>query len=163
MTLLHAKWFLSLLLLTVGGCHSVYTELTIPAGPEEIWPILTDAPGYQEWNPVFVHVEGEYREGGTLQYQMKSPDSEQMAVQATVKKLVPNKELNQYGGFPGVLTFSHTYLLEPVDGGTRVIQKEEYRGIWVPFWDSSWVEPAYNKVNEALQDRVAQLKENGRP
>ena len=59
------------------------------------------------------------------------------------------------------MTFDHTYLLEAVEGGTRVTQHEEYRGIGVLFWDASWVEPAYSKVNEALRDRVAQLKERG--
>ena len=46
-----------------------------------------------------------------------------------------------------------------LDGGTRVVQHEEYRGLGVWFWDASWVEPAYSKANEALRDRVAQLKE----
>ena len=160
MTILRPRWLVLICLLAFGGCRSVHTELTVPASPEDIWSVLIDAPGYKEWNPVFVHVEGEYREGAKLQYQLKPPDGDQMAVPATVKKLIPRKELNQYGGIPGVLTFSHTYLLEPVDRGTRVTQKEEYRGIWAPFWDSSWVEPAYNKVNEALRDRVAELKEN---
>ena len=51
------------------------------------------------------------------------------------------------------------WLLEPVDGGTRVIQHEEYRGIGVWFWDASWVEPAYTQANEALRDRVLQIQE----
>ena len=53
------------------------------------------------------------------------------------------RELNQVGGIPGILNFDYKWLLEPVDGGTRVVQHEEYHGIGVWFWDESWVEPAY--------------------
>ena len=45
---------------------------------------------------------------------------------------------------------------EPVKGGTKVTQREEYRGIAVWFWDADWVEPAYQKANQALRDRVLQ-------
>ena len=53
-----------------------------------------------------------------------------------------------------VITFDHHYILEKVEEGTKVIQKEEYTGFYVNFWDSSWVEPAYNQVNEALKKEV---------
>ena len=42
-----------------------------------------------------------------------------------------------------MLTFDHTWRLEAVDGGTRVTQFEEYKGIGVLFWDPAWVEEAY--------------------
>ena len=50
--------------------------------------------------------------------------------------------------------------VQSVDGGTRVTQHEEYRGIGVWFWDESWVEPAYAGVNEALGKRVIHAKES---
>ena len=53
-----------------------------------------------------------------------------------------------------IVTFDHTYLLKEVASGTLVIQHEEYRGLYVPFWDASWVEPAYQRVNEALKNQV---------
>ena len=57
------------------------------------------------------------------------------------------------------MTFDPTWSLEPVDGGTRVTQHEEYRGIGVWFWDYSWVESAYARANEALKKRVLQVIE----
>ena len=89
---------------------------------------------------------------------MNQPDGKQSNVTAKVIKRVNEKVLNQFGGIPGILTFNHKWLLEPVDGKTRVIQHEEYRGVWVWFWDYSWVEPSYQKANEALRDRVVQLQ-----
>jgi len=44
----------------------VHTELGIPAAPEAIWAVLTDASGYEHWNPILVKAEGEYREGATM-------------------------------------------------------------------------------------------------
>jgi hypothetical protein len=109
---------------------------------------------------VLVPIEGDLREGEKLKYQMTQPDGKQSDIMARVKKMVELKELNQGGGIPGILTFDHKWLLEPVNEGTRVTQHEEYRGIGVLFWDASWVEPAYRNVNEALKNRVAHLKKN---
>ena len=150
-----------ILLLIVSSffsCTSVHTELFIPADPEEIWSVLIDAQGYKEWNPVLVPIKGEIREGEILMYRMTQPHGEQSELEAEVIKIDERKKLNQYGGVPGLLTFDHTYLLEPADSGTLLIQHEEYRGIGVWFWDNSWVEPAYAKVNEALRERVMELK-----
>ena len=155
------KWIVFITPLVFLSCKAVHTEITIPAEPEIIWSVLTDASGYKAWNPVLVPIEGDLREGEKLKYQMTQPDGKQSEVMARVKKMVELKELNQSGGIPGILTFDHKWLLDPVDEGTRVAQHEEYRGIWVWFWDAGWVEPAYRKANEALRDRVAYLKKNG--
>jgi len=159
MKIFNTKWIVFSLIPIFMGCNSVHTEITIPAEPEMVWSVLTDASGYSEWNPVLVPIEGDLREGEKLKYQMTQPDGKQSEVTAKVKKMVVRKELNQGGGIPGILTFDHKWLLESVDGGTRVTQQEEYRGIWVWFWDASWVEPAYRNANEALKERVKYLKD----
>ena len=160
MEIFKAKWIAYLVPLVFLGCKAVHTEITIPADPEIIWSVLTDASGYKAWNPVLVPIEGELREGEKIKYQMTQPDGKQSEVMARVKKMVEPTLLNQTGGIPGILTFDHQWLLEPVDDGTRVTQHEEYRGVGVLFWDASWVEPAYRNANESLRNRVAHLKKN---
>ena len=141
--------------LLVGCGHkAVHAELVIAAPPAAIWEVLTDTAAYGEWNPIFVSAEGEFREGGTVAYEMKNPDGEISDVEPTVRKLVPEREINQFGGFSGILTFDHTWRLEPVDAATRVIQHEEYRGVYVWFWDPGWVERAYEHALVALRERV---------
>ena len=135
--------------------------MTIPADPEIIWSVLTDTSGYKAWNPVLVPIEGDLQEGKKLKYQMTEPDGKQSEIMAKVVKMVELRELNQSGGIPGILTFNHKWLLDPVDEGTRVTQHEEYRGVGVLFWDASWVEPAYRNVNKALKSRVAHLQKKG--
>ena len=136
------------------GCKSVDAQLTIPASPEKIWSILMDGDNYGEWNPVLVQVEGEFREGATLTYQMMTESGEAAEVEARVVKLDPRRELNQAGGYWGILTFDHHWILESVEGGTRVTQHEDYTGVGVLFFDPSWFEAAYGRGNRNLRDRV---------
>jgi len=149
-----------LMALSFFGCGSVHTSIVIPASPENIWSVLTDPAGYSEWNPVLVPFEGELRQGETVMYRMTDHNGKTSEVEATVIEMVERKTLNQFGGMRGILTFDHSWTLEEVEGGTRVTQHEEYRGIGVWFWDYSWVEVAYSRANEALQKRVLQFSQD---
>jgi uncharacterized protein YndB with AHSA1/START domain len=62
MTILKSKWIVFIMPLVFLSCKAVHTEIVIPAPPDVIWMVLTDAAGYQEWNPVLIPVEGEIRE-----------------------------------------------------------------------------------------------------
>ena len=62
-------------------------------------------------------------------------------------------------GIPGVLTAHHSYRLEPTQGGTRLIQHEVDNGVAMLFWDSSWVQPTHEEVNQAFKLRVEGLRE----
>ena len=148
----------SLMLGALLGQRVVHTEIEIPAPPAEVWAVLSDAAGYAEWNPVIVRVEGEYREGASLSNTVRESPDKESVMTSKVIRFAPERELNQFGGVRGILTFDHQWLLEPIDGGTRVVQHEEYRGIGVWFWDAGWVEPAYSRANEALKQRVLALR-----
>ena len=87
---------------------------------------------------------------------MRDESGAETRVTATVIKFDEARELNQFGGMRGILTFDHHWLLEPLEGGTRVTQHQEYRGIGVWFWDPSWFESACARANEALRDTVLQ-------
>ncbi|MEM9462160.1 MAG: SRPBCC domain-containing protein [Myxococcota bacterium] len=141
--------------LSLLGHKSVHAELVIPAPPKRVWSVITDPASYPEWNPVFVEVVGTYAEGETLTYQMKDQSGKTTEVVSTVIQLDPQRALNQFGGIRGVLTFDHHWVLEPIDGGTKVTQYEHYRGIGVWLWDPSWFQTAYGKALEGLRDRLA--------
>ena len=156
------KWVIVPLLLIVAalaltGKKTFHIETFIPAEPEKVWAVLMDTEAYSEWNPVFVKVEGSYSKGGKVRNQVLDPKGQTMDITASVEELVEHKELRQYGGFPVFLTFDHQWLLEPVEGGTKVTQHEVDKGFYMWFWDSSWIEPSYTKVSEALRDRVISL------
>ncbi|MEK9553523.1 MAG: hypothetical protein VW446_09705, partial [Alphaproteobacteria bacterium] len=51
-----------------------------------------------------------------------------MAIKSRVELFDAPRHLNQFGGYVGIITFDHHYILEPVEGGTRVVQREDYTG-----------------------------------
>lgn len=161
MTILTSKWFIAVALVLVVlivlyflGHKSVHAEITIAADPEKIWAELMDASSYAEWNPVLIPVEGQLKEGETLTYKMASPGGKESIVKTQVVKLQKGRLLNQYGGMPGIVTFDHKWVLEGTAGGTKVIQHEDYRGIYVLFWNPSWYERSYQKALENLKARI---------
>jgi len=155
------KWVIAPLLvlaviLALTGKKTFQVEIVVPAPPEAVWAVLMDTGSYSAWNPVFTKVVGPYREGGTVHNTVQAPGDQVLEINASVDTLREAVELRQSGGLPGLLTFDHRWLLEPVEGGTKVTQHEVDRGLFMWFWDSSWIEPSYSKVNEALRNRVVE-------
>ncbi len=155
---------LAIAVIAVAGAlltrKTFHVEQVIAAPPEDIWSALMDTAAYPEWNPVFVEVAGKYAEGAKMLNKVRDPKGNILEMTAKVKTLREARELRQTGGIPGVITFDHQWLLEPVEGGTRVIQHEVDRGLYLWFWDSSWIEPAYAKTTKALEERVKDLTSN---
>ena len=150
---------LALVILFLLGRETFHAEITIDATPEEVWSVLVDVSGYAAWNPLLVPISGEIREGAEVEYRMTQPNGTQSTMKSRIVKVVALKELQQRAGIPGVLTARHSYRLEPTQGGTRLIQHEVDQGVAMPFWDSSWVQPTYEKVNQALKLHVEGLRE----
>jgi hypothetical protein len=149
----------AVLLVSLAGCKTVTAETVIAAKPETVWRVLSDAPGFERWNPVHVRVEGAFREGEVIKVHVKDGDGKVSAFESTVRRVVPKTELAQGGGVPALLTFSHTFRLEPVKGGTRVVQREEFSGVGVLFVDLDWVQPGYESVNAALKRTAEELEQ----
>lgn len=164
MTLLTSKWligFVAILgvmtLLYLFGRKSVHSEIVIPAAPNQVWTILIDTKSYGQWNKVLIPLEGSLQEGSTVKYAFYQEADTSYEILSNVKKIIENQLLNQGGGMPGILTFDHRYVLESVDEGTKVIIHEDYRGIGVPFWNPAPVEASYNRLNQALKNRVIEV------
>ena len=139
------------------GNKSVKAEIIIPSSPDTVWQVLTDVESYAEWNPVFVLKSGELKQGKKVTYQVTEAKSKSAVISAKVKKIVPNKLINQSGGLWGVITFDHTYTLTEVGQATKVTIFEEYTGIYVNFWDESSIASQYKKLALALKARVNEL------
>ena len=167
MNLFESNWiFLPLLLLLVlmglyvFGKKSVHHETTVSASPEEVWAVLTDTRRYPEWNPVITSATGRLEQGQVVKYTFRQDESNEYVISATVKKMASARLLNQVGGTPGILTFNHRYVLDPLPSGTRITIHEDYKGIFVPFWNPGPVELAYEKLNQAISDRVVKVRKD---
>ena len=142
------------------GHKDVYTEHFIAAEPEEVWAVITDAEGYAGWNNVIVQAEGTYAEGSKIMNWVAEPDRKPAKISSTVVTYDPPYHLNQFGGYLGVITFDHHYILEKVEGGTKVIQREEYTGFYTHFWDHTWLTEGYATVNKNLEQEVIRRRGN---
>lgn len=139
---------------------SVHSEVLIPANPAQIWEVLVDVDAYPEWNPAMKLIEGTVKEGEKVTYEFTDGAGAVSQIASTVRKIIPGTLLNQGGGLPGIITFDHRYILEQLEGETpvtRVTIHEDYRGIYVWFWDPTTVGEAYEKLNQALSVRVVNL------
>lgn len=152
------KWGVPALgLMAVAGFLTQKTfraETVIAASAEDVWHVLMATDKYPDWNPVFVEVKGDFAEGAKLRNNVLDPTGKTLEMTSTVVVMTPEQELRQKGGVPGFLTFDHRWLLETVPEGTKVTQYEVDRGVGLWFWNSSWIEPAYSRVNDALKSRA---------
>ncbi len=108
---------------------------TIAASPEAIWSILTDAPGYADWDSGAT-VRGTIAEGEKIRLVTEvKPD---LAVSLTdsgsslkVSDVVPGERMTWTGGMPlGLAKGVRTLTLEPAgDGLTRFTMREEISGL----------------------------------
>lgn len=105
---------------------------TIDASPEVVWKILTDAPGYPEWDPGMDRIEGSIVQGEKVKvYTKLSPGR---AFPAKVTDFVPNELMTWVGGMPlglfkGVRTFK---LASQGNGSTEFSMREEFSGPLLP-------------------------------
>ncbi len=143
-----------LLLLYVIGRKSAHAELVMEASPQQIWNVLMNEEDYGKWNHVLVPKEGEIEKGNSLTYHLINPNGTIIEFEFKVMELVPMRLLNQEGGFPGIFTFDHRYILEPDGKSTKVTIHEDFRGIASPFLNLGWIQEAYKGLNESLRDHV---------
>ena len=146
-----------LVILYFLGRKSVHHEITIYASPEKVWQVLIETDSYDRWNPVMRLLNGEIKEGNRVKYQFTQSADNSYDIATNVKKVIPNKLLNQGGGMPLILTFNHKYLLEPSGNATKLTIHEDYNGIGVHFWNPSPVQAAYERLNEAIKKRAESL------
>ena len=141
----------------VSGCKGkhIHTEISINAEPEVVYGVLADNARYPEWNPYHVRVEGALEIGNELQVEIHKPNGDTVNIHPKVMRIFPGRELTWGGGIKGIFFGEHVFLLEQTDtGGTHLIHKEDFNGIFVPFASLDAVEEGYNAMNHALKKRV---------
>ncbi len=129
---------------------------TIAAGPEKIWSILTDAPGYTGWDSGLVKLEGRVAPGEKLSIVNQANPGR--AFPAKVVAFEPNRRMVWSGGMPlGLFKGVRTFTLEPADNGaTRVHVREEYTGpllgmIWKSMPDLG---PSFKQFTSGLKKKA---------
>ena len=135
----------------------VVTETRIDATPTQVWAVLGNPEGYQEWNPFLVRMEGDIAEGARLTNTMRpGGGGSEMTFRPVVLKATPGKELRWLGRLfvPRIFDGEHYFLLEQRDGGTHLVHGERFRGIGLWFIDVARFRPDFEAMNAALKARV---------
>jgi len=110
---------------------------TIHAGPEAIWAILADAPGYAEWDSGVERVEGTIAPGAKLKLFAKVNPGRAFPLKVT--EFTPARSMTWTGGMPlGLFKGVRTFTLSPRgEGVTEFTMREEYTGPLLPLiWRS---------------------------
>ena len=146
--------------LLTAGCASlpsqhVYTEIEIEAPVQRVWRILADNESYPEWNPYHVSVRGELVVGRKIEVLLHKPNGEQVEIEPRVMRVTPMRELTWGGGVRGIFHGEHVFMLEEIDAEiTRLVHKEDFVGIAVPFASLDAIEDGYRQMNQALKIRA---------
>ena len=133
-----------------------HASSTIKASPEAIWAILTDAPGYSEWDSGIVRVEGRIMPGEKIKVISKVNPGRAFPVKVT--EFEPGQRMTWSGGMPlGLFKGVRTFVLSPQgDGATTLNVREEYTGPLLPMiWRSMPdLGPSFEQFATGLKQRV---------
>ncbi|MGW0560029.1 SRPBCC family protein [Streptomyces sp. NPDC003016] len=137
----------------------IASDVFIAAEPGQVWSVLTDFERFHEWNPFLVEAAGSATPGARLTLRFRLPaQGREMVFRPTVLTSDPGRLLRWRGrfGVPGIFDGLHSFELTPRDGGTHVLQSENFTGLLVPFTKSviSQSEKGFADLNEALKTRV---------
>jgi hypothetical protein len=127
----------------------------IDATPEAVWQVLTDAPGYANWNSGVVRVEGRIAPGEKIKVSSEANPGRAFAVKVT--EFVPGERMVWSGGMPlGLFKGVRTFTLERSGRGTRFAMREEYTGpllgmIWRSMPD---LQPSFDQFARGLKERA---------
>jgi hypothetical protein len=136
------------------------TEIDIDTTPQHVWQILSDLTAYREWNPFIVQATGRAAIGDRLSLRMQPVGGRAMTLRPTVTEVREGELLRWVGrlGVRGIMDVEHSFVLEPRrNGGTRLVQREDFRGMLVPFVTRTLERgtlPAFVRMNEALKRRA---------
>jgi hypothetical protein len=139
--------------------HELRTEIDIDAPPEQVWPHLVDLGAYADWNPFITRAEGAAEEGARLSLRMEPPGGRGVTLHPRVTAVSEGSALEWLGhlGVPGLFDARHRFELTDTGWGTRVVQKESFRGLLVrPLRRSldGSTRAGFEAMNAALRERV---------
>ena len=132
-------------------------EAEIEASPEAVWSVLTDAPGYAQWDSGVVRVEGRIAPEEKIKVVSEANPGRSFPVKVT--EFIPGERMVWSGGMPlGLFKGVRTFTLTRAGRGTHFSMREEYSGpllglIWRSMPD---LQPSFDQFARGLQIRVQQ-------
>jgi hypothetical protein len=141
----------------------IKTEIIINAASEKVWKVLTNFKAYPDWNPFITSIEGEVFEGSKFKVSVQSLGSKPMRFSPICTSYNENVEFSWLGKImmKGIFDGKHGFELIPlVEGKTKFIQREEFKGILVPMlWkkldvNTRW---SFEMMNDKLKETIEKM------
>jgi hypothetical protein len=146
-----------IVILLIFGEKHISTEIVINAPINNVWLGLTDFNEYPDWNPFIRNVKGEIKEGNTIEVTFQIQGNKPFIFTPEII-LYKENEIFQWEGklfIPGIFTGRHTFQLLKIETNkTRLIQKEDFNGILVPFFSFDTTIEGFNLMNKNLKERI---------
>jgi hypothetical protein len=144
----------------VSPVRTIETEIDVAAPPDQVWAVLTDFAAYPEWNPFLVQATGRAEVGERLTVTLAPPGRRPITMKPRVQVVEPEQQFAWLGHLlvPGLFDGRHEFRLEPRDGGTRFVQREEFGGALVRLLGSKLFDQTrqgFEAMNQALAERSA--------
>lgn len=136
------------------------TEIQISAPIDRVWQVLTDFDHWQDWNPMVNQVSGIATLHSKLNITMRGPGGKDaMKYQPTLLEVSPPRSLRWRATMMSGLMFTNDRVFELTEknGGTVLVNKEEFSGLMVPlFWGkmNQFVVPMLEGMNKALKAKM---------
>lgn len=143
--------------------RSIETEVEIAVSPDSVWAVLADYPGYSDWNPYIVRIEGEARAGTTIVVHAKpNPGAVALASPVDVVAVEPPRTMRWEGGLPDRRLWrgDHWWTVEP-RGTSALLRHFEYfsgelaDAILAEHGET--IRTNFHRFNDALKARVERL------
>ncbi|WP_159792157.1 SRPBCC domain-containing protein [Puerhibacterium puerhi] len=141
--------------------RTITAAVDLDAAPRQVWDVLADGPSHAGWNPFLTRLDGTLTVGSRLDVRIAPPGGRPMTFRPAVTAVEPGRRLAWLGRLvlPGLFDGEHSFVLDPLPGGgTRLTQRETFRGLLVPFTGSVLrrTEAGFGAMHEALRRRLAE-------
>jgi hypothetical protein len=103
----------------------------ISASPEKVWQLLTDVPGYLEWNSTLVSFTGDISLGGFVS--MEVPEAPGQVFKVKVTEFTPRKSMLWVSGFAPMFIGRRSFALaSDHEQMTYFTMSEVFAGLMLP-------------------------------
>lgn len=152
---------LAYLIVAGSELQEIKTEIDIFASPNEVWNVISDVESWESWSPIIRGSQGVVAVGSEITIAMigKSDKEEGPIYNPIITDLDEPRLFRWHANMGNDFIFTNIKVIELVESesGTRLIHKEQFKGLLAPIFCGQMevgVPPMLNSMNQALKDLI---------
>ena len=135
-------------------------RLGIQAPAEVVWQVISDLPGWADWNPLYTRAEGQLRIGERLTLTEQLAGQDPQVITPTVVDWVPDAQILWQMSHGMLRRFRYLEIDKLTDEGSIFSNGEDWWGLPARFIARDRrraIRRAFEAMNEAVRDRAHAL------